>query len=927
MKRWAVVLLIVIISQIVSHNTANAAQFTTDFNYSDQNEMREDGWTLTQPDSITFTKPGIILRGGSAVGIYNIPAGLFDCKVNVGGWWYGDGHSYVNVQLNTENHTYLWVADGSKGQYIFYRDGINTLHFDGYSEKPGPVTDMTIQKVGNTFALYGNRTLYGRYVDEDNKLGNVTGVSINAPPSGTVKFVYGGIYGLEPDLYLDDVALIQVVREPEALVMNKNTAVCVDITSTFKEPVNVEIEITYDFGSKTYIEKGRQGNGVSIHPGINRVYIAGGPALPGDPQPWQAPNEGDFLVWTESGQDNGIIIRIDPRDQIREYDEHNNDKTLSAKVIQTKNLNILVEWVYFPNEGMGQANVANQSSEFKAIIMKGIEDNARFIIDNYPVSEDGIRVDFVQNPIAWPDPIPYGVSWDDWLYENVGIPMSTQAVLAGYDRVVILVHYVFKDAYAMGMERVPENRVPILMNHLFIWKTEVALAHEVGHTFYLWHPHDVCKNMSGLNNQNSTRYDLSSRDYEDSVNNLMAYGDDPFWIDEQRYDSAPRTSIEYGKNMFTVWNLMDQFRKGGDPEVLLISGVINKNSTITAKDPWYRMMSDTIDLQEGSEGNYKIVMRDAYGNTLGRFGFNASFAYMITRNGTLVQASSDTVPFFFRIPFLQNTSKIEILGPDDAVQLSRNVSSTPPIVTMTSPNDGSIAYEGEILDLAWGTYDADGDNLTSLILYSPDNGSSWVPLKSVIDGNKYEWNTSGLTPGSYLVKVITSDGVNTGNGMSGAFTIESRKASSALGCAVSSLKIASGDSISISGKLIPSLQSANISLAITDPKGKSVEIGVLTDSDGAYAYSFKPVGTGNWTVQASWPGNQFSQGATSAQAQWVVEPNASSPGLTPYLGVLIAVGILALLTILYLTKLRHKKINLVTPSRTLAPDNNLPNPH
>lgn len=905
----------VILFPTASFNTANATQWTTDFNYSDQNEMREDGWTLTQPDSITFTKPGIILRGGSAVGIYNIPAGLSDCKVNVGGWWYGDGHSYINVQLDTENHTYLWVADGSKGQYIFYRDGINTLHFDGYSEKPGPVTDMTIQKVGNTFALYGNRTLYGRYVEEDNKHGNVTGVSINAPPSGTVKFVYGGIYGLEPDLYLDDVALIQVVKGPEALVMNKNTAVCVDITSTFKEPVNVEIEITYDFGSKTYIEKGRQGNGVSILPGLNRIYIAGGPAIPGDPQPWQAPNEGDFLVWTKSGQDNGIIIKIDPRNRVREYDEHNNEKTLSAKVIQTKILDILVEWVYFPNKGSGQEAVVNQSSEEKAMIKKGIEDNARFLINNYPVSEDGIRVNYVQNPIAWPDPIPFGVSWDDWLYENVGIQMSTQALLAGYDRVVILVHYIFNDGWAMGMERDPENRVPIMMNHVFMWKTNDTLAHEIGHTFYLWHPHDVCKNMSGLNNKNSTRYDVSSRDYGDSVNALMAYAhslsfsdEQPFWIDKQRYDSTPLTSIKYGKKMFTVWNLMDQFKEGSDPEVLLLSGVIHKNSTITAVDPWYRMMSDTIDLQEGSEGNYKIAMLDAYGNTLGRFGFNASFEYMITRNGTLFEESSDTVPFFFRIPFLQNTSKIEILGPDDAVQLSRDVSPTPPIVTMTSPNDGSIAYEGEILDLEWGTYDADGDNLTSLILYSPDNGTSWVPFKSVIAGHKYEWNTSGLTPGSYLVKVIASDGVNTGNGVSGAFTIESRKASSALDCAVSSLKIASGDSISITGKLIPSVQGANISLAITDPTGKSVDIAVLTGSDGAYVYSFKPVGTGNWTVQASWSGNQFSQNASSAQAQWVVEPNASSPAMTAYLGVLIAVGILALVTILYLTKLGHKKI-------------------
>jgi hypothetical protein len=203
-KKVAFVCLLAFTLLAITYISARGTQWSTNFGYKNQTDMKDNGWTLTQPDGITFTQPGIILKGGTAVGVYSVPTGVFDWKVDVGGFWMGgDGHSWIDVHVNTERHTYIWVADGSRSKYVFYRDGVDTLHFDGYQESVNTVIDMTMHKIGNTIALYSNvitgaRALLGNYVEVDTQLSRVTGVSISAPPSGSVKYVYAGGYVPEP---------------------------------------------------------------------------------------------------------------------------------------------------------------------------------------------------------------------------------------------------------------------------------------------------------------------------------------------------------------------------------------------------------------------------------------------------------------------------------------------------------------------------------------------------------------------------------------------------------------------------------------------------------------------------------------------------------------------------------------------------------
>ena len=55
------------------------------------------------------------------------------------------------------------------------------------------------------------------------------------------------------------------------------------------------------------------------------------------------------------------------------------------------------------------------------------------------------------------------------------------------------------------------------------------------------------------------------------------------------------------------------------------------------------------------------------------------------------------------------------------------------------------------------------------MLYSADNGANWETLATGLTATSYAWNLAGLSAGSqYLVKVIATDGFNTGQDVSNA---------------------------------------------------------------------------------------------------------------------------------------------------------------
>jgi len=560
------------------------------------------------------------------------------------------------------------------------------------------------------------------------------------------------------DIYVVSIEPIQVVLDAKALIMNKETVVRVNINSSFSERKWVNINVTYDFGTKSYLETGPNGNGVPIDPGNNWVYIPGGPAKPAHPETEDWELEG-FLTWTRTGIDNMIKVTITPLPD--ELNSNNNEMTLTPgkKVAESKPFRILVVPVYFPD--IGQTPFTPRKT--------WLERQEEYLRSTFPVADEHFlwHDHLSPIPISGTPPLPpLPIILDSWLYWYVARDMSALARISGYDRVVIVIQDLTPGWAGNAIGMWIHDRVPVIVLDESIWQ-ENLVAHELGHTYYLCHPNDL-----GPPVFDAKRFWVAERDYErDAITFMNATLPLFSWIDKGRYDNDPLVEIIPG--VLLRWNLFDQLAIIADPEVMLLRFIVFENDTAVADKPWYLSMGIP-DLVLGTTGNYSIVLLDDQSQLISQMGFNASFTYFQEVNGTMVEAQTDTLPFIFTIPYVNGTSVIQIRNATDHILLSKSISSNSPTVNVTFPNGGEALTAGIDYTISWNGSDVDEDNLAYTLAYSEDGGENWVPLAIDLNQTSYIWDTTFLQKGSnYLVKVIATDGVNTSEDVSdNAFTVK-----------------------------------------------------------------------------------------------------------------------------------------------------------
>ena len=123
------------------------------------------------------------------------------------------------------------------------------------------------------------------------------------------------------------------------------------------------------------------------------------------------------------------------------------------------------------------------------------------------------------------------------------------------------------------------------------------------------------------------------------------------------------------------------------------------------------------------------------------------------------------LPFtFFSVttPFPANTTWVELRNGTQVLwQESR--SSHAPQVNLIYPDGGqSYGANDEVL-IQWNSSDPDGDALLHTILFSPDDGSTWITLASGVAGNEFLWklsDTPGTNGNAGQLRVLVSDGFN-----------------------------------------------------------------------------------------------------------------------------------------------------------------------
>jgi hypothetical protein len=438
-----------------------------------------------------------------------------------------------------------------------------------------------------------------------------------------------------------------------------------------------------------------------------------------------------------------------------------NKVVVHVTVKHTKSLSILYIGIRLPWDSIPTVNMGRATD---------------FILGTYPIAESDIT-----NYTLGPETQLRVASQDVQMLHNNG-QLNTkpwnETILAGilnyysryvwfgqrWDRVVLVVPNGWQTNFGSGSWT--GLSIPSATPGAFFVVQDclTTVAHEIGHTYNL----PVTQNSPG-------------EEYNIGLNIIgnFAHG---YWVNE-RVERGPgtycfmsaRTHLPQSLDRWICtldykYLISREFSLTADPEVLGVSGLIFKNNSVVF-DPCYRIPQALPDLEAGETGNYSVVLLNNAGTVLSRIGFNATF--MIEMGETMPMSETDVVPFAFKIPWMTNTSRIEIRDATDNVLATRIASANSPSVTVTFPNGGEILTPPQNYTITWNASDPDGNPLTYAVLYSDDNGTSWLPLAIDYKETSYVWNVTGLPRGSnHLVKIIATDGVNTGEDVSDyTFTI------------------------------------------------------------------------------------------------------------------------------------------------------------
>ena len=114
--------------------------------------------------------------------------------------------------------------------------------------------------------------------------------------------------------------------------------------------------------------------------------------------------------------------------------------------------------------------------------------------------------------------------------------------------------------------------------------------------------------------------------------------------------------------------------------------------------------------------------------------------------------------FAFKLPWPDGTSRIALLHAGQEVA-SLSAASAPPALSILSPLAGD-QWQGT-KTVRWTGTDPDGNSLVYSLLYSADNGATWMPLAVDLTDSSYDLDCSQIAGGNQvLLRVTASSGLS-----------------------------------------------------------------------------------------------------------------------------------------------------------------------
>lgn len=187
-------------------------------------------------------------------------------------------------------------------------------------------------------------------------------------------------------------------------------------------------------------------------------------------------------------------------------------------------------------------------------------------------------------------------------------------------------------------------------------------------------------------------------------------------------------------------------------EAFLVDASVHEDGTIDL-EPLLRKQVRNVSLDREQNGPLMLQFFDDSGNVLAEHALTP--LELTTHNAHERRIQAD-------LPFIPGVRRV-VIHDGSQVFLDARASPNPPRVNVLSPNGGEIFSSG-LHKVTWEGSDADGDDITYLVQFSPDNGKSWQGLSFVEPGEELvaRLNVGEMLSGRRaLIRVTASDGINT----------------------------------------------------------------------------------------------------------------------------------------------------------------------
>ena len=199
-----------------------------------------------------------------------------------------------------------------------------------------------------------------------------------------------------------------------------------------------------------------------------------------------------------------------------------------------------------------------------------------------------------------------------------------------------------------------------------------------------------------------------------------------------------------------------------DGAYLVAAGRISQGK-VSRLDPFYRLNLPSGSHDQPGSGAYSLEVQGPNGQVL------FTRAFDLANDG---YSGGDDGIFREIVPFPPGAARIAVKH-GGAELAGRAVSAHSPELKVLAPNGGETWPAGSQQMIRWSAGDADGESLVFSLQYSRNGGATWSALAANLKGAEYSVAADALGGSTQaLIRVIASDGVNTGADTSNAaFTV------------------------------------------------------------------------------------------------------------------------------------------------------------